>query len=273
MDFNIKLKSGQVLRGIITSPGEKVRAIIIFVHGLGEHIQRYYHWAELLAGEEIGFTGMDLPGHGRSDGVRGNIKNYSRTDEMLEILLDNVSKTFPGLPVFIYGHSLGGGIVLDYILRKKPAIKGAIVTSPWLKLSFEPEKSKIVLASVMRFVLPGLTQPSGLVVNHISHDKEVIDKYLTDPLVHNKISVSLFYNAMRAGRLSLENAAGLSIPLLIMHGGDDLICSQEGSRTFASKSGMADLKIWDGGYHELHNEPFKTDVFAYLIRWINNKLA
>jgi len=273
MDFNIKLKSGQVLRGIITSPGEKVRAIIIFVHGLGEHIQRYYHWAELLAGEEIGFTGMDLPGHGRSDGVRGNIKSYTQTDEMLEILLENVRKTFPGVPVFIYGHSLGGGIVLDYILRKKPAIKGAIVTSPWLKLSFEPAKSKIALASVMRYILPGLIQPSGLVVNHISHDKDIVEKYIKDPLVHNKISVSLFHNAMRAGRLSLENAPGLTLPLLIMHGGDDLICSPEGSRTFALKTGMAELKIWDGGYHEIHNEPFKTDVFTYLIKWINNKLA
>ena len=273
MDFNIKLKGGLLLRGMIVSPGEKRRAIIIFVHGLGEHIQRYSHWVELLAGEGIGFTGMDLPGHGRSDGKRGNIKSYAQTDEMIEILLDNINKTFPDLPVFIYGHSLGGGIVLDYILRKKPAIKGAIVTSPWLKLSFEPDKSKIILASIMKNILPGLIQPSGLVVDYISHDKDVVARHKADPLVHGKISVSLFHSAMSAGKQSLENASELSIPLLIMHGSDDLLCSPEGSRIFASKTGKAELKIWEGGYHELHNEPFKADVFAYLMKWLNKQLT
>jgi alpha-beta hydrolase superfamily lysophospholipase len=273
MDYNIKLKNGQVLKGIIASPGDKVRAVIIFVHGLGEHIQRYNHWSELLTKEGIAFTGMDLPGHGRSEGVRGNIKSYAQTDEMLDIMMENVSKTFQGIPVFIYGHSLGGGIVLDYILRKKPVIKGAIVTSPWLKLSFEPDKFKIAIASVMKYILPGLIQPSGLVVNHISHDKDVVEKYVADPLVHDKISVGLFHSAMRAGRTALENASGLSIPLLIMHGSDDRMCSPEGSRIFASKTGMAELKIWDGGYHEIHNEPFRAEVFEYLMKWINNRIA
>ena len=78
---------------------------------------------------------------------------------------------------------------------------------------------------------------------------------------------------MNAAEYSLETCFRLKIPLLIMHGSDDLICSPEGSRDFASKTGMAELKIWDGGYHEIHNEPFKTDVFKYLINWINNRLA
>jgi alpha-beta hydrolase superfamily lysophospholipase len=258
---------------MISSAGEKPRAIIIFVHGLGEHIQRYTHWVELLAGEGIGFTGMDLPGHGRSDGARGHIKSYAQTDEMLDILHEGVSKTFPGIPVFYYGHSMGGGIVLDHILRKKPDIKGAIVTSPTLKLSFEPDKFKIVLASLMKNILPGLIQSSGLVVNYLSHDKDVVDRYIADPLVHDKISVSLFHSIMSSGKLTLENAPELKIPLLLMHGSDDMICSPEGSRIFASKTGMAELKIWDGGYHEIHNEPFKTDVFAYLMKWINRNLA
>ena len=82
MDFNIKLSNGQVLRGLIRRPGENLRAVIILVHGLGEHIQRYNHWAELFNREDIGFTGVDLPGHGRSDGKRGNIKSYSLLSEI-----------------------------------------------------------------------------------------------------------------------------------------------------------------------------------------------
>jgi alpha-beta hydrolase superfamily lysophospholipase len=272
MEYSIKLKNGQVLRGYIASPKQKTRANIIFVHGLGEHIQRYTAWAEQFSKEGIGFTGVDLPGHGRSDGGRGNIRGYELTDEMIEILRESSKNTFPEIPVFLYGHSLGGGIVLDYLLRKNPAIKGAIVTSPWLKLSFEPARSKILLASLMKNILPGMVQPSGLVVDHISHDKEVVEKYKSDPLVHDRISVSLFHSAMSAAANSLAGAGELKVPLLLLHGSDDKISSPEGSRIFASKTSLAELKIWEGGYHELHNEPFKKEVFDFILNWINKKL-
>ena len=154
--------------------------------------------------EGIGFAGVDLPGHGRSEGKRGYIKSFAQLEEMIDILLNDMqNRTFPGIPIFIYGHSLGGGIVLDYLLRRKPRIKGAIVTSPWLRLSFEPPKTKMVMAAVIKIFLPGLIQPSGLKVDHISHDEAVVEKVCTDPLVHGKISVSLFHEAMNAAKNSL----------------------------------------------------------------------
>jgi acylglycerol lipase len=269
MDFNIKLKSGQVLRGIIQSPGENTKAVIILVHGLGEHILRYTYWADLFKKEGIGFAGVDLPGHGRSEGRRGNIKSYAVVGEMIEILLNSCRKTFPGVPIFLYGHSLGGGIVLDYILRKNPGIKGAIVTSPFLRLAFEPPQIKLMIASVMKNLVPGLIQPSGLNADHLSQDKEIVERYKSDPLVHGKISVSLFSASVSAAKYSLEHASELKIPTLIMHGSDDMILSPEGSREFAAKTDKAELKIWDGGYHELHNETFKDEVFAYILNWIN----
>lgn len=269
MDFHIKLDNGLVLKGIIRSPGEDIRAVVVFVHGLGEHIQRYEYWSDLFMKERIAFTGVDLPGHGRSGGKRGHIKNYRLLDEMITILLDSCRKTFPGIPVYLYGHSLGGGIVLNYLVRNNPRIKGAIVTSPWLRLSFEPPRSKMVLASIMKNLLPGLVQPSGLNVSHISHDQEIVEKYKADPLVHDKISVSLFDGAMKAARYSLDNAAKLKVPLLLLHGSEDQITSPEGSREFASKSAGTELKIWEGGYHELHNEPFKDEVFKFILKWIN----
>jgi acylglycerol lipase len=273
MDFNIKLSNGQLLKGMIQSPGENTKAVIVMVHGLGDHIQRYIYLADLFRKEGIGFAGVDLPGHGRSDGRRGYIKNYKLVGEMIDILLTSCGKTFPGIPIYIYGHSLGGGIVLDYLLRKKPKIKGAIVTSPWLRLSFEPPRIKVIVASVMKNLLPGLVQPSGLNVSHISHEVGVIENYQTDPLVHGKISISLFHSAMNAAKHSLLHASELTIPTLIIHGSDDLITSPEGSREFVAKTGMAELKIWPNGYHELHNELFKEDLFKYILSWINSMLT
>jgi acylglycerol lipase len=269
MDFNIKLANGQILKGVIQSPGEHTKAVVILVHGLGEHVQRYSHWADLFKKEGLGMLGVDLPGHGRSTGKRGNIRSYSLTDEMIDILIRSSNHTFPGCPIYIYGHSLGGGIVLDYILRKKPRIKGAIVTSPYLRLAFEPPKVKLALASIMKYIIPGLIQPSGLNVKHISHEQSVVDKYISDPLVHGKISVSLFDSAMTAARYCLAHASELKTPTLLMHGGDDLITSPEGSREFAGKTKMVELKIWEGGYHELHNEFFSDDVFRYIMSWIS----
>jgi alpha-beta hydrolase superfamily lysophospholipase len=269
MDFNIKLSNGQVLKGMIQSPGDNTLGVIIFVHGVGDHIQRYNHWADLFKKEGFGFTGVDLPGHGRSDGRRGNIKSYALLEEMIDILLKTANRTFPGIPVYIYGHSLGGGVVIDYLLRKNPKIKGAIVTSPWLKLSFEPSKIKLVMAGVIRYLLPGLILPSGLNVGHLSNDRTIVEKYENDPLVHGKISISLFHSAMSAAKYSLEHASELKVRTLLMHGSNDMICSPEGSREFAAKTNKAELKIWEGGYHELQNEPFKDEVFKYIIDWIN----
>jgi len=272
MEINIKLGNGQILRGIIKSPGDNVRAVIILVHGLGEHVKRYTHWIDMFAAKGIGFLGVDLPGHGQSDGKRGNIRNYSITNEMLDIMISEYKKTFPGIPVFLYGHSLGGGIVLEFILRRKPEITGAIITSPWLRLSMEPNRTRLLLARTLKNLFPSLIQPSGLIVSHISHDKVVVDNYISDPLVHDKISVSLFHSAVSAAGYSLNNAGDLKVPVLLVHGSDDLITSPEGSREFASKTKMAEFKLWDGGYHELHNEPFKDEVFSYIVKWIEKQI-
>jgi alpha-beta hydrolase superfamily lysophospholipase len=273
MNFNIKLSNGQILRGFIKSPGEKLRAVVVLVHGLGEHIQRYDGWAGLFNEAMIGFAGVDLPGHGRSDGKRGHIKNYALTDEMINILLNECRKTFPGTPLFVYGHSLGGGIVLDYLIRKNPKVKGAVVTSPWLKLAFEPEKSKLKLAAILKSIAPKFTQSSGLVVSHMSRDQDAVSKYKNDPLNHGKISISLIHEAFSAAANALKNADRLKTPLLLMHGSDDQICSPEGSREFASKTKLAELKIWDGGFHELHNDFYRDEMFNYIISWINSRLA
>jgi len=111
------------------------------------------------------------------------------------------------------------------------------------------------------------------VVEHLSHDQKVVDAFKNDPLNHNKISLGLFRAATSAGSNALKNAARLNKPLLLIHGMDDLICSPEGSSEFASKTTMAELRLWDGGYHELHNELFKYDVFKFILNWIERLIA
>ncbi len=272
MDFSIKLSNGMILSGMVQSPGERARGMIILVHGLGEHIQRYSKWAELFRNEGIGFTGVDMPGHGRSPGRRGNVSGFAIIKEMIDILLNTTRQTFPGIPLYIYGQSLGGGLALNYLVRTNPKVNGAIITSPWLKLAFEPPRAKLALASVLNHIMPGFVQSSGLNPDFLSHDQDVVTRYKNDPLVHDKISVSLFNIAVKAAKFTLENSSGLNVRTLLLHGSDDKICSPEGSREFAAKSDKADLKIFEGGYHELHNEPFRIEVFNHIMKWLDNKL-
>ena len=273
MDFNIKLSNGQILRGVIKSPGEHLKAVIIMIHGLGEHMQLYNHWAEMFNTKGIGFAGVDLPGHGRSDGRRGHIKSYTLIEELTDTLINESRKTFPGVPVFLYGHSMGGGIVLDYLLRKKPKIKGAVVTSPWLRLSFEPDKLKLMVAAILKRIMPGLVLSSGLIPDQLSHDSKLVEDYANDPLVHFRVSVSLFHGTVRAAEHSLSTAAQLIIPVLLLHGSDDPITSPEASREFAGKSKLVEFRLFEGGYHGLHYELFKEEVFTVIINWIEKRLA
>lgn len=268
MEFNIKLRNGLVLSGMIESPGENTKGVIILVHGIGEHTGRYEHWAGLFRKEGFGVTGVDLPGHGRSEGRRGHISSFAVLHEMLDILVNSSRKTFPGTPLYLYGHSLGGTIVTDYLLRKNPRVDGAVVTSPWYRLAFEPPKSKVLLAALARHIVPGLVQPSGLNTDHLSHNKDVAVRYSKDPLVHDKVSVALFSGAMNAAAYALAHARELKRPMLLIHGSGDMITSPSASAKFAEDNAMVTFRLWDGGYHELHNEDFSDQVFAYILNWI-----
>ena len=261
-----------MLRGIIRSPGESIRAVVIFVHDICDHIQRYSYWIEKFTDRNFGFVGFDLPGHGRSDGKRGNIKNYSLTSEMIDTLIKENKKTFPGIPVFLYGYGLGGGIVIEYMLKRNPVIAGAVISSPWLKLSFEPQMKKDLLTKTIASLYSSYTRPAGLNSNHFSHDPGFREKYISDPLIHGQISVSLYKCAVSAADYSLKNAANLTVPVLLLHGSGDLITSPEGTREFAGKTKMAELKIWEDGYHELHGEPFKEELFEYISKWIEKHI-
>ena len=192
----------------------------------------------------------------RSKGLRISVipsRNHNISDSIVEL-----ARQYSFSMLFQFG----------YQLRKNPRIDGAIVTSPWLRLSFEPARSKVVLASLMKYILPGLVQPSGLNVEHLSSDTEVVRKYSSDPLVHDRVSVSLFHGAMNAAAYALNHSKELQRPLLLIHGDSDQITSPEGSRQFAENNSLVTLRIWENGRHELHNEPFRDDVFRYIAGWI-----
>ncbi|MFO7756366.1 MAG: alpha/beta hydrolase [Bacteroidales bacterium] len=248
-------------------PVEDPKASIIMVHGLGEHISRYKEMALYFNSRNYSFTGLDLPGHGSSSGKRGHIDSFGEYNDIISAMADFVRSREGDTPLVLYGHSLGGAVVLNY-LTTNTVMDKAIVTSPWLKLAVAPSPFKIFLAGLINSLMPSLLQSSGLNPGDISSDKAVVREYEEDPLVHNKISVRLFASATGNAHKLLELKDSVNIPVLLMHSAYDRITSAEGSAVFAANNSKTELKIWKKGLHELHNEIFREEVFDYIIKWL-----
>lgn len=247
-------------------------AVILLVHGLGEHAGRYSGWAARFNQKGMTVRAFDLPGHGNSEGTRGVIPSLDRVYDTIDAIIASLSSELPGVPLFIYGHSLGGGIVLNYLIKRKPDLAGAIVTSPWVLLTEAPPKAKVILAKVAGRVMPGFVQPSGLKTEYLSRDPEVVSQYRNDPLVHGMISVGLYNEMTVAAEETLARASEITLPLLLAHGRDDMIASPAGSLQVAEAAPKATLKLWEGGYHELHNDLTGDEHFEFIMAWIDTLL-
>lgn len=248
------------------------KAVVLLVHGFGEHSERYRDWAAKFNDKGVSVRAFDLPGHGQSDGRRGVMPPFNVLYDTIEIMIKEIADELPGVPQFIYGHSYGGGIVLDYLIRRKHSLRGAIVTSPWIKLAFEPPKFKQLLALVLTRALPGIMFKSTLIKEHLSRDPEIVEDYRNDPLNHGMISAGAFGSIEAAGKEILSRASEITLPLLLVHGRSDMITSAPATMEVAAAAPAATLKLWEGGYHELHNDLIREEHFEFIIEWIDTLL-
>ena len=250
---------------------ESPQKICCIVHGHGEHSGRYDHVAKALNEAGICVFAMDLRGHGLSQGKRGHAKSHELLMSDVEELLKTARSTYTELPMYLYGHSLGGNLVANYTIRMNTnELSGFILSSPWLKLAFDPPSWKLSLGRFLSSIWPSFTQPSDLNVNHLSRDPEVVKAYVNDPLVHDKMSAGLFTAILEAGDYALSETDRIKIPGLVYHGNKDQITDWHTSKSFASKlEGVAFTEL-DGVYHEPHNDLDKSAVIQSLINWIKN---
>jgi alpha-beta hydrolase superfamily lysophospholipase len=252
------------------SPSGNPEMVIALVHGLGEHSGRYQHWARKFCEESIAFAAFDLRGHGLSEGKRGNIPSLEVAFSDIGLFLERVEVIFPDTPVVLYGHSLGGNLAVNYVLSRDSNLAALVMTSPWLQLSAPVPNYKKMLAHLAGSLMPSFIQPSGLDPVYLSRDQKVVHEYRSDPLVHDRISAGLYLSGSHGSEKALSLAGNITMPVLIMHGTDDGLTSPEGSKSFNGNSGEnVTLKLWDGFYHELHNEPEKDDVFLFIAGWLH----
>jgi alpha-beta hydrolase superfamily lysophospholipase len=259
-------------------PCPNPKAILLLVHGLGEHIGRYAHLAAYFNQHGIAVLGFDHPGHGQTPGKRGHVKNMEALMEGVAVMLTEAKSRYPDLPVYLYGHSMGGNITLNYILRKQPEVAGAIISAPHISMVTEPTALLVAMGRLVQKIYPTGTQSNGLNVMHLSRDKTVVQRYIDDPLVHDRISYSLAVALIDGAKWLNAYQGPIPIPILLMHGAADGITSAAASKAFAERNSAyagavnhITNKEWPDLYHEIHNEAEKEKVFNFALDWILNR--
>jgi acylglycerol lipase len=274
LEFGWQTEDGLRLHAQGWQPETEPRGVVCLVHGLGEHSGRYAHLAAFLNQAGYVLLASDLRGHGKSEGQRGHTPSCEVLLDDIVCFLEEAAQRYPNLPRFLYGHSLGGALVIEYALRRRPQLTGVIATGTSFRLAFEPPAWKLTLAKILYSLWPTLSLSNELDRQSLSRDPKVVRAYNDDPLVHDRVSARLAMDMLQSGLWSLEHAAEFPLPLLLMHGGADRIASPQASREFADQAGeRCTLRIWDGFYHEIHNEPEQKQVFEYLLEWLNGALG
>jgi len=257
------------LRDWLLPDGVKPLALVLIVHGLGEHSGRYEQLAQQLRSWGFAVRAFDLCGHGLSSGAPGSLHDAYRLLDDLTTVLDRSRATVAfGLPLVLLGHSLGGLIAARLVSLKLRAVDALVLSSPALDPGLNAFQ-KLLLATLPK-IAPNLRVGNGLDAKFLSHDPAVVAAYRADPLVHDRISARLALFIATASTQTRALARQWTVPTLLLYAGQDRLVNPEGSRAFAAQAPtqVMTARCFEDLYHEIFNEHDAAPVFALLQHWL-----
>ena len=251
-------------------PKAAPKAALLVVHGLGEHSGRYQNVVNHFVPLGYAVYALDHLGHGQSAGQREFVERFEDYTDTLKLYFDQVQAEHPGLPVYIVGHSLGGLISTFYLLDHQAELAGAVLSAPAVKMPASVTPLLRLVSRVMSAVAPR-AGVAALEAPDISRDPAVVQAYVNDPLVFTgKTTARLAAESLKAMQRVKAGAATITLPLLIVQGGDDHLVDPIGARELYDSVGSTDktLKIYPGLYHEIFNEPERNQVLGDVEAWL-----
>ena len=248
----------------------RAQALLVIVHGFGEHGGRYAAFAQPLARQGIGVAVPDLWGHGRSGGAHGDVEEVHRYVTDCSRLTQEVFLRESGQERYaIFGHSFGGLIAILWALRDSTSLRRLIVQSPLLEVGFPLPQWKTTLARWLAACWPTAPFSMNLDLAALSHDPLVLQAYRNDPLVHNTMTARTYCSMLRARDEALKRAPELQAPVLLLYGSADRIISiGAAQRWFDALRCEKSCVVFPDLYHELHHESIKGDVQRHVLAWI-----
>ena len=240
-------------------------------HGLIEHSGRHAEMAQAMTGEGYAVHAMDLRGHGRSEGPRCDVRCFDEYLLDLDVFFRRVCDRQKDMPVFLMGNSMGGLIATLWAIRRKPRLTGIILSGPLLALSDEVAPMLRHVAPLVSYLWPTL-RVVRVPIHLLSRNRQVVESYRNDPnFCQRPITARAGAEIVAALGICRAEAPSLDLPLLILHGGADRLCSVAGSRVLYERAAGKDktLRIYDGLYHEVFDEPEREQVLADLMGWLH----
>ena len=264
--------AGQKLHGWVY-PVQNPVASVIVVHGMGEYGRRYERSViPRLLDNAIGVISYDQFGHGQNSGKKGHHPGYEYLLDSIDLMIELAEQHFSESPKFLYGHSMGGNVALNYALSRPGKLSGLVVTSPFLRLAFEPPAWKMAAGKLLYRIWPSVTMSNEVDPESLSRIEEEVEAYRRDLLVHDRVSPAYSIEIMKKGEWAIRNAGNLKVPLLLIHGSADQLTDFKASRDFAENAGeQAEFVLIDGGFHELHHDLDRNAVLEKAVNWIDEK--
>jgi len=251
-------------------PEGDVKAVLFVVHGLGEHSGRYMNVVNHFVPLGYAVYGLDHIGHGKSEGAREWVERFEDYTDTLAIYYKMVKGWQPGKPIFLLGHSMGGLIASHYLLDYQADFKGAVISAPAIKISDSISKTTITMGKILSKVAPkmGLL---ALDANGVSRDPEVVRAYVNDPLVfHGKTPARLAAEMLKAMQRVTTEVGTITLSFITIQGGEDKLVDPGGTQMLYDRASSKDktIKVYEGLYHEVFNEPERAQVLKDVETWL-----
>ncbi len=256
------------------TPSTSPKALVLLVHGYGEHCGRYSHVADTIARQKASVYAYDQRGHGRSEGPSAYVDRFEQYCDDLDNFYHYVRRQTPEVPLFLFGHSMGGLVALLYVLNRRPSLRGLLLSAP--AISVNPDIAPILrrMARVVGWLFPTLPTVRSP-EDSISRDPDVVEDAENDPLnYHGRIPARTGAELIRAGEEAQQRLAELQVPFLVFHGTADRLTPPSWSKRLYAEAQAEDktLHLYEGLYHETFNEPEQEQVLEDLGAWLGQRI-
>lgn len=252
------------------TPLDDCTAVLLIAHGLAEHSGRYEHFAAFFVAHGYAVFALDHIGHGKSDGDRCHIGQFSEYTDGISLLLDRARAKCPGIRVVLVGHSMGGLIAMRFLIEHQAEFAGCVLSGAAIQPAVEPSSVQRLMVKFFSRVLPKL-RVLQLDASEVSRDPAVVDCYRKDPLVFTgKVTARLAEQLFSTMAWIEDRLSAIALPMLILHGSADGLTSPEGSKMLHQKISSRNKKliIYEGLYHEIYNEPEQDEVMTDVANWL-----
>jgi alpha-beta hydrolase superfamily lysophospholipase len=245
-------------------------AVIAVVHGYGDHGGRYVWFGEAMAARGWAVYVYDLRGHGQSSGTRGQVKRFDDYLDDTEMYLDEVRRLQPGKPLILLGHSMGGLICARLAEVRAPVVRALVLSSPFLQMAEVAPPVKVAAAKALAVVWPNKDIGNTVQAAQLSHDKAVVDAYVTDRLVHHVAPARWAVETLAAQNAAMAGAERIALPLYVLYGKDDQVVDVAFIEALFARAASVDktIRSYEGLYHECFNEVGREKVYGDLAAWL-----